>query len=284
MNWRRLGTELYCARNLTDDPLEVLHAWKRLLPTGTTFAGATAAWLFGLDLDPLNPAEVSVPPDSGVRSRSGLSARRCELTPDEVAKVRGLPATTLHRTLLDLCSWRPKVEALVAVDMAFRAGLTDTVTLWSYSRSMPSRAGSARLRELARIGEPAESPMETRLRWLLLQGDLPRPQVQADLRDDAGRFLGRADLLYPAARLVIEFDGGNHRERLVSDDRRQNLLMNAGYRVLRFTTLDVKGRPDIVAAQVHAALGANARIQTRGKTSNEASEWIQARGIAGPVA
>jgi very-short-patch-repair endonuclease len=163
--------------------------------------------------------------------------------------------------------------------MAFRAGLTDTVTLWSYSRSMRSRAGSARLRELARVGEPAESPMETRLRWLLLQADLPRPQVQADLRDDAGRFLGRADLLYPAARLVIEFDGGNHRERLVSDDRRQNLLMNAGYRVLRFTTVHVKGRPDVVATQVHAALGVNARIQTRGKTRNEASEWIQAGGM-----
>jgi len=27
---------------------------------------------------------------------------------------------------------------------------------------------------------------------------------------------------------VIEFDGGNHRDRLVSDDRRQNSLVSAG--------------------------------------------------------
>jgi very-short-patch-repair endonuclease len=72
--------------------------------------------------------------------------------------------------------------------------------------------------------------METRLRWVLLQADLPRPEVQTDLHDPDGRFVGRADLYFPAARLIVEYDGGNHRERLASDDRRQNLLMNAGFR------------------------------------------------------
>jgi very-short-patch-repair endonuclease len=51
---------------------------------------------------------------------------------------------------------------------------------------------------------------------------------------------------------VIEFDGGNHRDRLVSDDRRQNSLVSAGYRILRFTTADLYGRPDAVVAQVRA--------------------------------
>ena len=72
--------------------------------------------------------------------------------------------------------------------------------------------------------------METRLRWLMFSAGLPRPDVQVDLHDAEGGFLGRADLYYPAARLVVEFDGGNHRERLVSDDRRQNLLIGAGFR------------------------------------------------------
>jgi len=38
--------------------------------------------------------------------------------------------------------------------------------------------------------------METRLRWLLLSAGLPQPEVQVDLRDDDGDFLGRADLYY----------------------------------------------------------------------------------------
>ena len=96
--------------------------------------------------------------------------------------------------------------------------------------------------------------MERRLRWVLVQAGLPRPEVQTDLHDAEGRFVGRADLYYPRARLVIEYDGGNHRERLVADDRRQNLLINAGFRVLRFTAVDVHQRADVVVAQVRAAL------------------------------
>ena len=111
--------------------------------------------------------------------------------------------------------------------------------------------GLGRFHELA---EPAESAMETRLRWLLKSGGLPSPEVQRDLHDAEGHFIGRADLYYPSAHLVIEFDGGNHRDRLVSDDRRQNSLVGAGYRILRFTSADLYGRPDAIVAQVRAYL------------------------------
>lgn len=95
--------------------------------------------------------------------------------------------------------------------------------------------------------------METRLRWTLIQAGLPIPEVQTDLYDGDGRFVGRADLYYPAIQLVVEFDGANHRDRLVTDNRRQNALVGAGYRVLRFTTADLSGRPQAVVAQVEAA-------------------------------
>ncbi len=96
--------------------------------------------------------------------------------------------------------------------------------------------------------------METRLRWLLLQAGLPRPEVQANLHDACGRFVGRADIYYPAARLVIEYDGVNHRDRLVEDNRRQNLLINAGFHMLRFPAPDIHLRPEVVQAQVRGAL------------------------------
>ena len=92
--------------------------------------------------------------------------------------------------------------------------------------------------------------METRLRWLLIQAGLPQPQVQVDLRNSAGRLIGRADLYYPQARLVIEYDGGNHRDRMIEDLRRQNEILSAGYQLLRFTAPDVYQRPDSVVAQV----------------------------------
>lgn len=91
--------------------------------------------------------------------------------------------------------------------------------------------------------------METRLRWILLEGRLPRPEVQVDLG------VGRADLFYRSARLIIEYDGGNHRDRLVEDDRRQNALVGAGYTLLRYTAPDVYQRPSLIVTQVRAALG-----------------------------
>ena len=96
--------------------------------------------------------------------------------------------------------------------------------------------------------------METRLRWLLIQAGLPRPQVQVDVHDTSGRFLGRADLYYPQARLIIEYDGANHRDRMTEDLRRQNAILSAGYQLLRFTSADLYQRPGAIVGQVRGAL------------------------------
>jgi very-short-patch-repair endonuclease len=85
---------------------------------------------------------------------------------------------------------------------------------------------------------------------LLILAGLPRPEAQVSIHDDQGRFLARPDLLYRCERLAIEYDGGNHRERLVDDNRRQNRLVGAGFRLLRFTAADVYGTPGLVAMQV----------------------------------
>lgn len=187
-SWRHIGRGLYCWKRLRHDSLGLLIAWRNLLPSEAAFAGNTAAWLHGLDVDPINPVEVAVPPRVTARSRRNLVVRQLDLAPSELKIARGLRVTSAGRTLRDLRGRVPRVEFLVLADAALRLNL-------------------GRFDELA---EPAESPMETRLRWLLLQAGLPRPEVQTNLHDADGRFVGRADLYYPAARLVIEYDGLNH--------------------------------------------------------------------------
>lgn len=258
--WKRIGAGLYCWTELPDDPWLTLSAWQRVLTPEVVFFGASAAWLHGLDLQPTNPVEVAAPASSGLRSRVGLIVRRSEIPPAEVVSIRRLRATALPLTLAGLCSQLPPVEALVAIDMAIHLGLTDGAALRKYAEATRSRPGVARLRSLALLAAPAESPMETRLRWLLIQAGLPQPEVQANLCDDSGRHIGRVDLYYPSARLVLEFDGGNHRDRMVDDNRRQNLLVNAGYRVLRFTASDAYGRTGVIVDQVRVALASKALL------------------------
>lgn len=252
--WRRLGAELYCWQGMREDPWLQLSAMHRMLPRDAVFAGATAAWMFGLDLAPTAPVEIIVPFDSSLRSRAGVTVRRCDLAASDVATIRGLRATQLHRTLRDLCLRLPAVDALIAVDMALHLGLTDANQLRRHADTAEGGAGTKRLRSIALLAAAAESPMETRLRWLLIEAGLPCPEVQTNLRDREQRFVGRADLYYATARLILEYDGANHRDRLVDDNRRQNLLLNAGFRLLRFTATDVLQRPEVVVAQVRSAL------------------------------
>ncbi len=226
------------------------------MPHDAVFACSTAPWMHGLDIRSIERLEIMLPPTCTVRSCVGVIVRRSRLTSGETVAVNGLPATVVHRTLRDLCLYREPIDALVAIDTAIQRKLTDKTNLLRDPVAAMGRRGSAGFRRLVGLGATAESPMETRLRWLLLSAGLPQPEVQVDLRDDDGDFLGRADLYYRQARLVIEYDGANHRERLVSDDRRQNLLINARYRILRFTAVDISGRAELVAAQVRGLLGA----------------------------
>jgi very-short-patch-repair endonuclease len=96
--------------------------------------------------------------------------------------------------------------------------------------------------------------METRLRLLLVLAGLPRPLAQISLCDEDGHFVGRPDFYYPPHRLALEYDGSGHRENLTGDNRRQNRMVDAGYRLLRFTAADVLSAPDSVVALVRRAL------------------------------
>jgi very-short-patch-repair endonuclease len=275
--WRRLGAELYCWQGLRHDPWLQLSALHRTLPADAVFAGATAAWMFGLELNPIEPVEIIVPLDSSIRSRAGVGVRRCQLSPRDVTTIRSLPATVVNRTLRDLCLRLPAIDALIAIDMALHLGLTNADDLRRHVDDAHGGAGAHRLRSLASHAAAAESPMETRLRWLLIQAGLPCPEVQTNLRDRAQRFVGRADLYYPAARLVLEYDGANHRDRLVEDNRRQNLLINAGYRLLRFTATDIHQRPEVLVAQVQSALNLEPN-RTAGAKRAESEGLIRTAG------
>lgn len=122
-----------------------------------------------------------------------------------------------------------------------------------------------------------ESPMETRLRMLLVLNGLPRPEVQVTLRNETGSFVGRPDLYYPDHRLGLEYDGETHRASLVEDNRRQNRLLLAEVRLLRFTAADVLRREDEVVTQVRNALAAQAHPKPASNGPKRTARRIQTR-------
>ena len=250
-----LGSGIYHWVGLKESPLLTLTGVARRLPAGAAFSGRTAAWLHGLDLPPCDPIEVTIPEPGGSSRRAGASVRRAALATDEIVLRRRLPTTSAFRTSVDLGGRNPLMEGVVAVDLFLHAELVSIAELRDYVADHARKRGVARLRRVVELAEPtAESPMESRLRMLLVLAGLPRPEVQVSIHEPGGRFLGRPDLLYRAHRLAIEYDGGNHRERMIDDNRRQNGLVGAGFRLLRFTAADVYGAPNSVAMQVRHSL------------------------------
>jgi very-short-patch-repair endonuclease len=259
-SWRRLAPGLYAWAALAETPLLKLEAARLRLPTAAAFAGKTAAWLHGLDVAPCEPIEVVLPGDGEGWERGGVSVRRAALDDCEVVMRRGHRTTFPLRTLSDLSRKLSVVEAVVIADMAFHARLIQRAELSEWVDGRAGRKGIASERRVFELAEAAtESPMETRLRMLLVMNGLPRPEVQVPIQDERGSFLGRPDLYYREHRLGLEYDGDTHRGTLVEDNRRQNRLLLEDVRLLRFTAADVMRRPDAVVMQVRNALSHAAR-------------------------
>ena len=252
--WKRIAPSTYAQASAPVSALQLLGVTAKRLPPEAAFSRHTAGWLHGLPLDPCSPIDVTVPAGSAVAARAGVRFHRAVLE-GEVVRRRGLRTTSIVRTLADLAFSLPLAEAVVAFDAAIHAHAVTRVALVHRARQSAGRKGVVALRKvLDFVDGRAESPMETRLRVSLQLAGLPKPEVQAELHDAAGRFLGRVDLYYPESRLVLEYDGENHRDRRTDDNRRQNRLLASGYRMLRFTAADLADSAAL-AVQVRSELG-----------------------------
>jgi hypothetical protein len=108
----------------------------------------------------------------------------------------------------------------------------------------------------------AESPGESRLRLRIHLQGLPEPEPQGVIRDRNGNVIARGDLVYAEHRTVVEFDGKlkygvdlddtDPRERLFREKRREDLIRDAGYEVVRVTWADL-ANPAEIAARIRAA-------------------------------
>lgn len=162
--WRRMGPGTYLPAGVEETPETKILAASQRLPPHAAFSGPTAAWLHGLDVEGCNPIEITIAAPSTVSSRVGMVVRRRALRKGDVVTVRGLRATSMPRTLRDLCARLPLTEAVVLCDMALHDGLVKVSDL----------SGPAAMQRISPHVEPAaESPMESRLRMRLVLGGLP---------------------------------------------------------------------------------------------------------------
>lgn len=264
--WVRLFRRVYVHRSVELTDAMRFHAVRLIAPPDAAATGLTAAWLFGV-WTPLPGA--SVPLQFGVPLRRGAFAfadghgRRIVLDKGDTDALDGVLVTTPERTCFGLMAASSPTEAVVWADAFLHSGTTGASGLRRYADERPHwphvrkvRAAVAR----ARVG--AASPMETRLRLVVVDGGLPEPMwLNKRLYDAAGNFLGEPDMGYdvPVVELPlfgIEYDGAYHEDaaQRVKDNRRENGLLVGGIPLLRYTKHDVYREPQRIVREVGAML------------------------------
>lgn len=222
---------------------------------GTVVSHRGAAYLLGLTEDQvveITSPKKSKPPPS-MEKHTGSPRWR------DVRQVDGLPLTGPERTLIDLGAVLDPEGLEATFERAIRKGSTSMKRIEKHLRASANahRPGVGRLKQIlearGRDTSPSESVLETKFERLLRNSGYPRPTRQYEVTI-GGRVVARLDFAYPEQRLAIELDGFAYhsgRQAWQRDLRRQNLLIQLGWKILRFTWADVCDRPSDVLASLN---------------------------------
>jgi hypothetical protein len=242
---------------------QLLQVAATLAVTGSRSVGShrSAALVHGLGLvgrDPESVAEITrAPGDRGSHTGDlGVLVHIAALPADHVVSCRGVPLTSVSRTVIDLARTLPFAEGVALADSALHAGLTSKSALAAVIADCPRWRGLQRARDVTAFSDArAESVLESLSRAVFHQAGLPPPDLQVWVGDD-GEVIGRADFLWRRHRTIGEADGAfkyqtpaRARAQLERDAR----LRAAGYEVVHFTWPEITRVPAQVVDSIRLA-------------------------------
>lgn len=183
---------------------------------------------------------------------AGLTMVRRRVSPALIREAHGLRCPSPAIVAVDLaCGDEGRVAELFLREGLVRPDeLVDALAEFSGQRGLAERR-----RVVVSCSDNPWSGGERTLQALLrdagLEGWVANPRLKL------GGFVCHPDLLFEARRLVVEFDGfevHSSRQAFEADRIRQNRLVLAGYRVLRYTWRRLSEDPDGVVEEISAAV------------------------------
>jgi len=219
---------------------------------GALLSGRAGSHLLRLLRGPAPEPEVTTPTERRVE---GVRTRRSRLvTQHDAMSFRGIPVTTVPRTLVDLAS------VLDVDDLAracHEAGVRYRTTPAEVERVLarqPNTRGATKLRSVLRGDVRVTlSQLERRFLELLRESGLGLPETN---RPAGGR---RVDCRWPELRLTVELDSYRYhhsRHAWEQDRRREREARARGDDFRRYTYADVFERPRLMLRELHELLPA----------------------------
>jgi very-short-patch-repair endonuclease len=243
-------------------------------------SGESAAWLWELADEPgdhpaqprraisaigtsrvraARPVTVTLVGRNG-RSRPGLLVHRAAtLELADIRRHQGLPVTAPARTMIDFAASPTTTDLALEQALAHgrRRRLLADAELGAALNRAGRRAGVRRLRRLVAAGATGLTRSQAEGLFLQLVRDAGLPAPRTNVRIHGLE----VDFAFDQARLVVEIDGfafHGDRASFERDRARDQRLLAAGYRVIRFTWRQLHEQPLTVIARLVAALSAAA--------------------------
>jgi predicted transcriptional regulator of viral defense system len=263
----RLHPGVFRHTAVAPSPRQLLVAAVHAAGPGAVVSHRSAARLWGLTERFDDVVDILTTRRRRVRLEGVIAHQVPIIRPEHCSLRAGFMVTTVERTLVDLGSVLPRS----AVDGCFEQALiTERTTFTRVAAAVdvlmrPGATGAAVLRAVLDdwlLGlERPDSALEPAMARLLARFGVRPGIFHHRVHDESGRLVAEIDFAWPDARLAVEIDGFAHHSSRTSfqrDRARQNHLVAAGWRVLRFTWEDVVRRPSHIAALIAAELAAAA--------------------------
>jgi very-short-patch-repair endonuclease len=196
------------------------------------------------------------------RSRSSDPIRRhiSEVPEDERTIEKGIPVTTVPRTIFDLAATEPVDVAVAQLREAEFLELWGRLSLRDLVERYPGRRGVRKVRvALKRLEEePAgrrRQGLEERFASFLRHHHLPLPRFNDWILLNGKNY--QVDCHWPGTGQIVELDGweGHGTKSAFREDRaRDRALRVAGYSVTRLTWAQLDDEPEAIAADLRALL------------------------------
>jgi hypothetical protein len=222
------------------------------MPTRGFFSHVTAARLWGMPLPRTlhsrEELDVSGPRGHFVPVGRGLRGHRVDIDPEDIVESGGLRLTGRARTWCDLAALVSEEQLVAGGDFllwwrhpaSIRLDLVDLTA--AFERFRGRRGRPLLIAALPLLTDHADSPPESAMRVRFRRAGLPTCLANAEIRDDAGRFVGMPDLAFPEYKTAFDYEGEVHRTDRVQwtkDLRRGPRFEDAGWSYIQGGSVDL---------------------------------------------
>ena len=227
------------------------------LPAAMHVSHHTAIRLWGGVAPDSAEIHVSMPSREARCRRAGVAAHMASPAA-QTTRLGGVPVSTPVQAFLDLASVGVSlVDLVIAGDSLIKANGLAPQKLVAAAEAHQGRNARRARRPASLVRAAVDSPMETRIRLLIVLAGLPEPQVNVIVRIAGGKWRWRFDLCYPEYKLIIEYDGRQHAydaDQWRKDLERREWLDQDGWRILIVISENVYRDPLRTLHRVRTAL------------------------------